>query len=526
MTLTLTFHGSAGAVTGSCFALESDAGKILVDCGLFQGSKSEKELNYRPFPFEPREIAACLLTHAHIDHAGLIPKLVKAGFRATVHATAATVDLASVMLPDSGYIQETEVAFLNRRNARRGRQGVDPIYTAHDAHRCLERFVAHPYRDWFDVIPGARARFWNAGHLLGSASIEIETRSGGKTVRLLFSGDLGPDERLLHPDPEAPRDFDIVVCESTYGDTDRQDSSTAARRKLLCAELAAARHPNGVVLIPSFAVERTQELLVDLVGAMRAGDLPSTPIFIDSPLASRATTVFAAHAHELENGGELLAALRAPEVRFTESVEESKALDQQTGFHIVLAASGMCEAGRIRHRLENWLWREEATVLFVGFQAQGTLGRILRDGAERVRIRGEEIDVRARIRAIELYSGHADGPELATWIRERGEIRGGVFLVHGEDDGRSGLAERLTWLDPDQVVQPLLDERYDLTGPLPRRLDSRQPPRLAPERTGRLDWHNDLSRLILDIGDTVDKAADERARAVVIRRLRRALEGE
>lgn len=526
MTLTLTFHGASGGVTGSCFALETETGAVLIECGLFQGSKSEKELNYRAFPFDVRKIAACLLTHAHIDHAGLIPKLVKAGFRSAIHATPATIDLASVMLPDSGYIQETEVAFLNRRNARRGRNSVEPIYTAHDAHVSLDRFVAHPYREWFDVIPGTRARFWNAGHLLGSASIEIETRAGADTIRLLFSGDLGPDERLLHPDPEAPRDFDIVVCESTYGDTDRLDSSTAARRKLLCQEIRAAQNPNGVVLIPSFAVERTQELLVDLVGAMRAGDLPSIPIFIDSPLASRATTVFAAHAPELENGGDLLAALRAPEVRFTESVEASKALDKQTGFHIVLAASGMCEAGRIRHRLENWLWREEATVLFVGFQAQGTLGRILRDGAERVRIRGEEIDVRARIRAIDLFSGHADGPELATWMRERGEIRRGVFLVHGEDDGRQGLAARLTWLDPERVILPRLDDRYDLTGPRPRLVEARQPPRLSPERTGRLDWHNDLSRLILDIGDAVDKAADERARAVVIRRLRRALEGE
>jgi metallo-beta-lactamase family protein len=504
MSLTLTLHGASGGVTGSCFALETETGTVLVDCGLFQGSKSEKELNYRPFPFEPREIAACLLTHAHIDHAGLIPKLVKAGFRSAVHATAATVDLASVMLPDSGYIQETEVAFLNRRNARRGRKSVEPIYTAHDANVSLDRFVAHPYATWFDVIPGTRARFWNAGHLLG---------------------DLGPDERLLHPDPDAPRDFDVVVCESTYGDTDRIDSSPAARRKLLCDEIRAAENPNGVVLIPSFAVERTQELLVDLVGAMRAGDLPSIPIFIDSPLASRATTVFAAHARELENGGDLIAALRAPQIRFTESVAESKALDQQTGFHIVLAASGMCEAGRIRHRLENWLWREEATVLFVGFQAQGTLGRILRDGAQRVRIRGEEIDVRARIRAIDLYSGHADGPELAAWTRERGEITRGVFLVHGEDDARQGLAQRLNWLDPDKIVLSRLDERYDLTGPRPRLVETRHPPRLSPERTGRLDWHNDLSRLILDIGDAVDGAADERARAVVIRRLRRALDG-
>jgi metallo-beta-lactamase family protein len=525
----LRFHGATRTVTGSCFALETSRAHILIDCGMFQGSKSEKELNYRAFPFRGAAIDAMILTHAHIDHSGLIPKLVKDGFAGPIFATGATLDLCAVMLPDSGHIQEMEVEQLNRRNLRRGRREVTPIYTAEEALACLPQFRPVPYEEWTAVADGIRARCWNAGHLLGSASVEIEVepdRQGGAPNRILFSGDIGPDHKLLHPDPEAPRSFDFAICESTYGDRERGPASVERRRGALRDEVVAAARPSGALLVPSFAVERTQELLVDFVALMESRAIPDTPIFIDSPLATKASAIFKRHARELEDGAALVRALEHRRVHFTESVEQSKALDRLREFHIVIAASGMCEAGRIRHRLKNWLWREEGTVLLVGFQAQGTLGRILLDGASAVRIQGEDITVRARIRSLDLYSGHADATELVAWVEERLPIAHEVFLVHGEEQAMAALRARLSPALPQERIElPLLDAAYELTPAGARVVEADRPRRVPDGSLGQLDWHNDLSKLFLDINEAVDRAADERARGVILRRLRRALEG-
>ncbi len=448
MAVRLTFHGAARTVTGSSFRLETGSGQLLVDCGMFQGSKTEKELNYRPFPFTPASLGAVILTHAHIDHSGLLPKLTRQGYTGRIFSTPATRDLAAVMLPDSAHIQELEVDQLNRRNARRNRDLVSPIYVTADAFACVDQFATLTYGAWFQPLPDVRARFWNAGHLLGSASVEVEVANGGHPLRLLFSGDIGPNFKLLHPDPEGPAGVDYIVCESTYGDTDRQDASPDARRRLLREEVKAAINPVGVLLIPSFAVERAQELISDLVQLMEEGALPRIPIYVDSPLATAASHVFEKHAGELQGGGPLMRGLNAKNVRFTETVDESKGLDRLKGFHIVIAASGMCEAGRIRHRLKNWLWRPEATVLLVGFQAQGTLGRILQEGASEVRIQGEEFNVKARIRSIDLYSGHADAPELLDWVTKRRPVAHNVFLVHGEEPAMSGFVRRLAGVVP------------------------------------------------------------------------------
>jgi len=529
MTPRLTFHGAARAVTGSCFRLETASGQVLIDCGMFQGSKTEKELNYRPFPFPPRGIAAVVLSHAHIDHSGLLPKLVKEGYAGPIHATAATADLAGVMLPDSAHIQAFEVERLNRRKARWRAEPVEPIYSGADAETCLGLFRPEPYDCWFGVVPGVRARFWNAGHMLGSASIEIEIDGAGgkpeRPLRLLFSGDIGPGFKLLHPEPEAPDDLDYVICEATYGDADRPPGTDESRRAVLRDEVLAASHPDGALLIPSFAVERAQELISDLTRLMAEGELPGIPIHVDSPLATRATRIFARHARELEGGAGLVAGIKSGHVHFTETVEQSKALDRVRGFHIVIAASGMCEAGRIRHRLRNWIWRDEATVLLAGYQAAGTLGRILQDGARSVRIHGDEFAVRARIRSIDLYSGHADGPELAEWIRKRLPVDRNVFLVHGEEPALAGLSARLAGVvDPTQVLLPVIDECFELAPDGARRMSGGEPPRLHPGKVARLDWHNDVSSLILDMNEALAAAADERSRDVLIRRLRRALE--
>jgi metallo-beta-lactamase family protein len=526
MSLRLSFHGAARTVTGSCFRLETERGQVLIDCGLFQGSKTEKELNYRSFPFAPKGITAVVLSHAHVDHSGLLPKLFKAGFRGPIYATPATTDLAGVMLPDSAYIQEVEVEQLNKRNVRRNLDPVEPIYGTADAIACLERFRPVSYATWFDVTPDTRARFWNAGHLLGSASVEVEGRDadGVRPLRLLFSADIGPNFKLLHPDPDSPNDLDYVICEGTYGGTDRDDATAKGRRTVLRNEVRAAQHLDGALLIPSFAVERAQELISDLVQLMSEGELPTIPIYVDSPLATKASRVFAKHAADLDAGEDLIRGLNSRNVHFTETVEQSKALDRLREFHIVIAASGMCDAGRIRHRLKNWLWRDEATVLLVGFQAQGTLGRILQDGAAAVRIQGEEFKVRARIRSIDLYSGHADGPELADWIGKRLPIHHNVFLVHGEMPALSGLQARLNGIvDLAKIIMPAIDETFALTATGSHLIEPSVPPRIDRAKVAQLDWHNEASRLILDINDALAGIADEKARAVIIRRLRRAL---
>lgn len=526
MSVKLRFCGAARTVTGSCHLFETGQARVLVDCGLFQGAKTLKSLNYGAFPFRPADIDAVLLTHAHIDHSGLLPKLVREGFRGPIFATQATIDLCSFMLPDSGSIQETEVLALNRRNATRGRAEVTPIYTQRDAIAALDAFRPVAYESWVDVVPGIRARFWNAGHLLGSASIEMEFsgQGGADPLRVLASGDIGPDAKLLEPDPQGPSGLDYVICESTYGNTDRPPITLDSRRAHLVSEVRAAQQSGGALLIPAFAVERTQELLVDLIGLMERGEIARAPVFLDSPLAIRATEVFRQYGPSLGPGVREL--LSSPLLRCTESVDESKAIARLSGFHIVVAASGMCEAGRIRHHLKRWLWQPNATVLLTGFQAQGTLGRFLDGGATSVRIQGEEIKVKARIRRIDDYSGHADGPELARWIASRRPIRRGVFLVHGEEPSLQGLAQRIAerFIPAAQVFEPLLDDVFELATPVPTPLDGAHRRRLAPEAVVNLDWHNDLSKLILDINDALEAAADDRSRSVILRRLQRALE--
>lgn len=522
----LHFHGAAGSVTGSCFLLETGEARILIDCGMFQGSKSEKELNYKPFPFEPSSIDVVLLTHAHIDHSGLLPKLAKAGFNGPIFATSATIDLCTIMLQDSGHIQEAEVRHLNRRNRSRARDPVEPIYTAEDARGMLPQFMAVPYDEWRETVGGVKFRFWNAGHLLGSASIEIEIPAADRPTRLLFSGDVGASNKLFEGQAEAPRGIDYLVCESTYGDREREEYALKDRRNRLRQVVTTAMNPSGVLLIPSFAVERTQEVLTDLVALMDENAIPRFPIMIDSPLASKATEAFKKHAGELENGRTFLRALNAPNVRFTETAEQSKALDLVRGFHAVIAASGMCEAGRIRHRLKNWLWRRECTVLFVGFQAAGTLGRILQDGAANIRIQGEEIHVCAKIATLDAYSGHADASELDAWILQREPIRRGFFIVHGEDNARAAMSIRLPKTLSTPIFNPSLDDAYELGPSGAARIPNETRPRIQPAIPGRSDWNNDYQRLVLDLSDRLKSAADEKGRAVVLRRLRQALDPE
>ena len=532
MSVKLHFHGAARTVTGSCYLIETERAKVLVDCGMFQGSKSMDALNYRPFPFQPAAIDALVLTHAHIDHTGVVAKLTKQGFKKKIHSTSGTQDLCAIMLPDSGHIQEMDVLELNKRNARKGIAAVEPIYTLLDATAALTQFVPHAYEEWFEPAAGIRMRYWNAGHLLGSASIETEiAQDGGKPLRVLFSGDIGPDNKMLEHDPEGPANWDYVICESTYGGKDRFERSAEKRRELLAKELNDAAARGGALLIPSFAVERTQEVVTDIVTLMETGKAPKTSVFIDSPLANKATEVFRKHAPELDNGDELARAFNSPLVKATESVEDSKALNLFKGFFVVISASGMCEAGRIRHHLKNNLWKKSTTVLLVGYQGAGTLGQQLLSGAQQVRIMGEDVAVAATIRSIEDYSGHADGPELERWIEKRLPIVRNLFLTHGEEDRQIALAEAIKGrlVPEDRIVRPALDEAYDLAGSVAKLVEGGSgalPPRMDRSLVAKPDWDNDYQDVVRGLQTALHQAADDKAKGVILRRIKRALTGD
>jgi metallo-beta-lactamase family protein len=517
MSPSLTFLGAAGTVTGSCTLIEANGHRILIDCGMFQGPKSLKELNYRPFPFLPSEISAVLLTHAHIDHSGLIPKLHKGGFRGPVLATAGTRDLLTYMLPDSGYIQEMEVERLNKRRHQHGEEPVQPIYGRMDAERSLDCLRPVKFGDWTKVVPGLQARYWPAGHILGAASIELEILERGEKLALLFSGDIGTADRALHARPEGPSGLDYVTVESTYGDRLRGEVTTELRRRTLLTEVRAALSRGGNLIIPVFAVERTQELLFDLGLLIRRGELAQVPIFLDSPLAVHATEVFQEHADELGDAAGEPHPFDGPQVHFVETAEQSEKLSSVTSGAIIMAASGMCEAGRIRHHLLNHLWRPQSTVLIVGYQAPGTLGRLLLDGARAVRIMGHETLVQARIREIDLYSAHADQKELVQWVRDRQPIRRGLILMHGEPPSADALEQKLSaeLADVPAILRPNIGDRLSLSGSGDVHLDVSG---AGGGFTGP-DWHNLRSRFLLDLNESLRTAATDAERTALLKGL-------
>lgn len=518
MNPTLTFLGAAGTVTGSCTLLEAEGHRVLIDCGMFQGSKSLKELNYRPFPFPPSEIAAVLLTHAHIDHSGLIPKLHKGGFRGPVFATDGTKDLLTYMLPDSGYIQEMEVERLNKRRHQHGEEPVQAIYDRAAAERSLDCLRSVKYGVWITVTPAIKARYWPAGHILGAASIEVEIGQGEHKLALLFSGDIGTADRALHARPEGPAGLDYVTVESTYGNRLRGEVTTESRRRTLLTEVRAALSRGGNLIIPVFAVERTQELLFDLGLLIRRGELAQVPIFLDSPLAVHATEVFSKHVDELGDAAGQPHPFDGPQVHFVETAEQSENLSSVTSGAIIMAASGMCEAGRIRHHLLNHLWRPQSTVLIVGYQAPGTLGRLLLDGAHAVRIMGHETLVQARIREIDLYSAHADQKELVQWVKDRQPIRRGLILVHGEEASSDALEQKLNaeLADAPAILRPAIGGKLALTRSGPVHLE--EAGSSAAAYAGQ-DWHNLRSRFLLDLSESLRGAASDAERTALLEEL-------
>jgi len=451
--MNITFLGAAKTVTGSCYLVETRESKFLVDCGMFQGRANEVILNGEPFSFNPGELDFMLLTHAHIDHSGRIPKLYMDGFKGPIYATRPTVQLCGIMLPDSGHIQEIENEWLNRKRQRAGKPPVEPLYTVKEATECLKLFKGVAYGEAITITDDIRVRFNDAGHILGSAIIEVWVRENDRDIKIVFSGDLGNKGVPILRDPAVISDADYLVIESTYGNrlhTLKKDKDKLEKFISIISETIAK---GGNVVIPSFAVGRTQEIIYDLNKYMDVfGDevdkILNVPVYVDSPLATSATQIFRDNLDCFdEEAKEYIAngdnPLDFPTLKFTQSPEESKMLNEKTESTIIISASGMCDAGRIKHHLKHNLWRKESTILFVGYQAEGTLGRRILDGATKVKLFGEEISVNARIEAIDGFSGHADKAGLLSWIGSIARKPRKVFIVHGEQEVMNEFAQIL-----------------------------------------------------------------------------------
>ncbi|MDS1030135.1 MBL fold metallo-hydrolase [Bacillota bacterium LX-D] len=461
----LKFYGASQIVTGSCYLLESNGFKILIDCGMFQGSKAIKEKNYGDFPFAPNEIDFLILTHAHIDHSGLIPKLFKKGFQGYVYTTKATAKLAEVMLPDSGHIQEMEVERKNRKYRRAGKPLIEPIYTAEEAQNCIKYFRSFNYNEKIDLASNIQLYFHDAGHILGSAIAELFVKENNKDFKIVFSGDIGNTNQPIINDPTVILEADYVVMESTYGNRLHQDIDNKLEK--LAAIVKETMQKGGNLIIPSFAVERTQDILYDLNLLIQNGDIPQQNVYIDSPLAIAATEIFSQSSEyfdeetktlQSKNGG---CPFSLPGLKYARTTEESIALNQVKGGAIIISASGMCDAGRIKHHLKHNLWRPESTILFVGYQAEGTLGRRLIDGEKKVTIHGEEINVKADIRRIDGFSAHADQIGLLNWATSFKNPKC-YFITHGEEAAAHSFAKLLSQKVDSKVIVPKLLDEYPI----------------------------------------------------------------
>ncbi|MFC2968021.1 MBL fold metallo-hydrolase RNA specificity domain-containing protein [Acidimangrovimonas pyrenivorans] len=465
----LSFHGAARGVTGSCHLLEVAGMRILIDCGMFQGSRHTDEENAGDFGFDPAKIDLLLLTHAHLDHCGRIPLLVKRGFTGEIITTAASRDLAKLIMMDSAHIQEEDADHASRRMRRQGKPGIAPLYDETDVLDALDYFgrIAQ-YDQVIRLGEGVSARFINAGHILGSAAIVIEATEGEESRRIVFSGDLGNRGHRLLSDPAWPPEADFVVTETTYGDRDHRGLEESVEELYDAIRRTLAR--GGNVVIPTFALERTQEILFYLKEGIRQDLLPvGLAVYLDSPMAISATQIFRRHAEALseEVGGQLRAGrepFRLPGLHFTRQVSDSMEINHVNRGAVIMAGSGMCTGGRVRHHLKHNLWRPECSVVFVGFAAEGTLARQIIDGAKSVRISGEEVQVEAAIHTINGFSAHADRSELLDWLSHTGKPRL-TFLVHGEHEAgmaaiRDTLEER-GW----PSYRPRLHERVDLLAP-------------------------------------------------------------
>ena len=460
----LTFFGAAGEVTGSMYLLETAGKRILLDCGMFQGRREESRKKNENFPLAPADVDAIVLSHAHIDHAGRLPILRKRGYRGPIYCTSATKDLCAIMLADAGFIQEKDWQFLKRihKNSQ-----PEPLYTAEDGAAVPETMVGVPYEHATEIFPGIALTFYDAGHILGSASVVLDIATPGRPTRFVFSGDIGRTGLPIIRDPKPPasdRPADVLIIESTYAN--RVHESVAQAQELLAGWVNKVSKRGGKIFIPAFAVGRVQELIYELHGLERAGLIPDVPIYVDSPLAVNATDIFRLHPEAFDKTEQLIRMtddlFHFKLVTYVRKVEESKRLNERRGPAVIIAASGMAESGRILHHLRNGLDDHRNLVLMVGFQASHTLGERLRSGASEVKIFGEEVKVRAQVALISGYSAHADRPELLAWTNGLGPKPRRAFVVHGEQDRLEGMASLLREAGVSDVAIPTLGQAFEL----------------------------------------------------------------
>lgn len=448
----IMFCGASSGVTGSCHLLKTEKHNLLMDCGQFQGGKAQEILNYEPFPFEPAEVEAMILSHAHIDHCGRIPLLVKRGFRGKIYCTDATADLLEVMLLDSAHIHEMDAEWQSKRNMRAGKPAVEPLYTTADAQESLKYVAPILYDQQIQINEDMKIVFNDAGHILGSAITEIWVREGEKESKVVFSGDLGVENRAILRDPTIIKKADCVIMETTYGN--RVHGKTSIGISQLIEIVLKTIKRGGTVVIPSFAVGRTQELIFEFNRFYEKSspdykkELDGVEVIVDSPMATNATEVFRKNAQVFdEETKEYIMRGDNPldfkNLRFTRSTEESQALNMDKRPKVIISASGMCEAGRIRHHLKHNLWDARNSIVFVGYQAQGTLGRSILEGKKDVTLFGEEVHINAQIYNLEGFSGHADRNGLFSWVSGFRQKPGQIFLVHGEEDSKKDFAKLL-----------------------------------------------------------------------------------
>jgi metallo-beta-lactamase family protein len=453
----IAFWGATRGVTGSQHLLHVNGRHILLDCGLYQGHRAEAFERNANLPFEAGHVDAMILSHAHIDHCGNIPTLVKRGFRADIHSTMATADLVSIMLRDSAHINLKDVEYVNKRHKRKGLPLVEPLYSIEEAERSLDYVVGHSYNRWFDVTEDVRALFRDAGHILGSAITLLEINENGRRIRLAFTGDLGRKDLPILRDPVLVDGIDYLITESTYGN--RCHENITEVEKDLAEAVLDTHSRRGKLIVPAFALERTQEIVYTLHRLKDAQRMPALPTYVDSPLAIDATEIFRVHPECFdEEINEYILRQQDPfgfrGLHYLRTTEESKRLNELEGPMIIISASGMCEAGRVLHHLKNNIEDARNTVLIVSFQAEHTLGRRIAEKRDSVRIFGEEYELRARVKVIDAFSAHADREELLDWIRHAASDLKGVFVVHGEEEESLALADGIKKLGMLETIVP------------------------------------------------------------------------
>jgi metallo-beta-lactamase family protein len=462
----LSFFGAADEVTGSRHLLNYGAGQLLFDCGLFQGHRTEAIEKNRNFPFDLKTLSAVLLSHAHIDHSGGLPLLAKKGFTAHIHCTRPTADLLRIMLMDSAFLQEEDAKFFNKIHQSEGLT-IEPLYSQPDAEAALKLVVPHDYNVPFTISPGVQAQFLNAGHVLGSAMVMVEISTPKGRRRILFTGDLGRQKSLLMNPPTIPPYVDYLLIESTYGARlhDPVDQSEETFR----ATIQRAKQTKGIILIPSFALERTQEIVFILDKLMREKKIQPLHLYVDSPMATEITRVFAKHLDSFGFSASFKESLKKykdpfglDSIRYVQSVDESKRLNEMIGEKIIISASGMCEGGRILHHLRNNISKDSTQILLVGYQAQGTLGRRLAEGAKKVKIFGLEHRVVADVKMLLNFSSHADKTDLMWFIKGLSPRPKQVFLVHGDPEGKMALTTSLQQEGIDRVINPRFGETFEI----------------------------------------------------------------